>query len=172
MSKRKVVAPEMAEPKPTAWLAVGWNPPEHTGALLLDIRPSEGVVTGDIRALDFPGETFAGVELHHVLEHLERDEAPGALAELWRVLAPGGALEISVPDLVRCARTLLSGAVQIIINIYSPDGEPAMRHRWGYTPATLRAALEAAAFVDIREVVDHRDTNSVRMHCRKPGGAA
>lgn len=44
----------------------------------------------------------------HVLEHLDRDAVPGFLAEVRRVLRPGGIHRIVVPDLETQARTYLS----------------------------------------------------------------
>jgi SAM-dependent methyltransferase len=49
----------------------------------------------DIRALDFPDETFDLVLCSHVLEHVQEDSR--AMAELHRVIRPGGILLVMVP---------------------------------------------------------------------------
>jgi SAM-dependent methyltransferase len=49
----------------------------------------------DITALQFPDESFDAVICHHVLEHIPDDRK--ALAELYRVMKPGGWGSISVP---------------------------------------------------------------------------
>jgi SAM-dependent methyltransferase len=53
------------------------------------------VVQGDALALPFPDATFDRVICSEVLEHLPSDEA--AMAELARVLRPGGTMAITVP---------------------------------------------------------------------------
>jgi SAM-dependent methyltransferase len=53
------------------------------------------VSVGDLAALDLPDAAFDGAVCAEVLEHLEDDRA--ALAELRRVLRPGGVLAVSVP---------------------------------------------------------------------------
>jgi predicted SAM-dependent methyltransferase len=90
--------------------------------------------------------------------------------ELYRVLIPGGTLEVAVPNLVKCAQALLSGSLEILNNIYSPNAEPAQQHRWGYTPKTLMALLGEHRFEFIQVVPpDPSDPNEVRMMAVKCG---
>jgi len=119
-------------------------------------------VTGDIRALPFAEGSFSGVECHHVLEHLERDDAPVALREMHRVLRKGGTLDIAVPDMARCAQTLLAGNLDILLNIYSPHEHPAQRHRWGYVTWSLKVALQGVGFIDVR-LAEPTDAHELRM---------
>jgi SAM-dependent methyltransferase len=74
------------------------------------------------RGIPFPDGTFDVVYHSHVLEHLERDEAPGFLRECRRVLKPGGVLRVVVPDLEQLARRYV-GVVE-----RSPDGASAAEH--------------------------------------------
>jgi SAM-dependent methyltransferase len=60
---------------------------------------SERVATGSVTALPFPDATFERALCLDVLEHLAYEDQPRALAELHRVLAPGGELLVSVPNL-------------------------------------------------------------------------
>jgi predicted SAM-dependent methyltransferase len=129
-------------------LIIGPKPGEDTGdAVTLDVRPGIAQVTADVRGMPFPDAWFDEVLLSHVLEHLERDQAPLALAEIRRVLKPEGRLEIAVPDMKACARSLLAGNTEVLLNIYSPHEDSAQRHRWGYTPQTLARALMNAGFL-------------------------
>lgn len=79
----------------------------HGRLVVLDASPvsladcathgARALVRGDAVRLPFAGESFELVCLFDVLEHLADDEA--ALAEVRRVLRPGGTLLLSVPAL-------------------------------------------------------------------------
>jgi SAM-dependent methyltransferase len=60
---------------------------------------SDHVTRGSVTALPFPDGSFDRALCLDVLEHLSYDDQPKALAELHRVLAPGGELLVSVPNL-------------------------------------------------------------------------
>ena len=62
---------------------------------LSEERVATGVVQGDALALPFADATFDRVICSEVLEHLPADEA--AMAELARVLRPGGTMAVTVP---------------------------------------------------------------------------
>lgn len=59
-----------------------------------DLAPGRADFKLNIEALDLPDESFDIVIVNHVLEHV--DDAK-ALAELYRILAPGGILVATVP---------------------------------------------------------------------------
>jgi glycosyltransferase involved in cell wall biosynthesis/SAM-dependent methyltransferase len=58
-------------------------------------RVPAGLVSGDIHRLPFADESFDKILMSEVLEHLPDDRH--GLAELFRILRPGGVLAISVP---------------------------------------------------------------------------
>ena len=60
---------------------------------------SERVVEGSVTALPFPDGSFDRALCLDVLEHLTYEDQPRALAELHRVIRPGGELFVSVPNL-------------------------------------------------------------------------
>jgi lipoyl(octanoyl) transferase len=65
-----------------------------------DLEAGKGDLRLDIRALDLPDDAFDAIVCSHVLEHVDRDA--DALAELRRVVAPGGWVLLMVPqDLAR-----------------------------------------------------------------------
>lgn len=61
----------------------------------LDRRPPGGAVQADALALPFPDGCFDRIIASEVLEHIWADER--AIAELDRILAPGGKLAVTVP---------------------------------------------------------------------------
>jgi SAM-dependent methyltransferase len=60
---------------------------------------SDRVRRGSLTALPYGSAEFDRALCLDVLEHLPFDEQPRALAELFRVLTPGGRLLVSVPNL-------------------------------------------------------------------------
>lgn len=88
------------------------------------------VMTGDLQSLDLPDADFDAVVCAEVLEHLDDDAA--ALAELARVLRPGGLLVVTVPA-----------------NPFRYDWTDQWAgHRRRYTVDMLRSRLEDAGFPD------------------------
>jgi SAM-dependent methyltransferase len=127
---------------------------------------------GDIVAgLPVSTATAAGVYCSHVLEHLAREEVAQALAETWRILAPGGRFRLVVPDLAWRAAEYLAAertddphaADQFLrscllgISAWPHGIIERLRyhlslnaHRWMYDYAAMDALLTAAGFVAIR----------------------
>lgn len=54
------------------------------------------VVTGDMRQLPFPAETFDGIVTAYAIDHLRHEDVPKALSEAHRVLKPRGQLLLIV----------------------------------------------------------------------------
>jgi len=60
-----------------------------------DYAPTKGETQVDLQAIGFPDNSFDTVIVHNVLEHVPDDDK--AIAELARVLRPGGRAILSVP---------------------------------------------------------------------------
>ena len=74
----------------------------HSRLQIIGVDPnysSEHVKTGSLAALPFPDASFDRGLCLDVLEHLTFAEQGPALAELFRVVRPGGELLVSIPNL-------------------------------------------------------------------------
>ena len=104
---------------------------------------------GDIGGFDF-------VYSSHSLEHVYPHEVPVALAEMFRVLKPGGVVTIIVPNLdgVKPDETMLymspAGPVCGLDMFYGMSrlirDRPYMAHHSGFIPETLARAIESVGF--------------------------
>ena len=66
----------------------------------VDVGGGSGVVRHDLtQPFPLPSETVKLVYSEHFIEHIARDQALSLLKECRRVLAPGGVLRLSTPDL-------------------------------------------------------------------------
>ncbi len=91
-------------------------------------RGAAEVVAGDASATGLDGGSCDVVTLLDVLEHL--DDERGALSEVWRILAPGGRLVLTVPA---------------FMFLWSAHDE-ALHHRRRYRRRALGALLRDAGF--------------------------
>ncbi len=137
----------------------------------------------------FADGTFAALYSSHVLEHFDyRDELQDGLREWHRVLAPGGTLYLSVPDLAALAQLLLTGRLSIeqrfmVVRImFGGHVDAHDYHQMGFDLELLGHFLRAAGFVEIERVADlglFDDTSrmvyagvpiSLNVVARRPGG--
>ena len=82
------------------------DPALHVGAgpMRLEGWLNSDLISGEIhldvtRRLPFEDGTFAFAFGEHLIEHMPRDTGERMLAELLRVLRPGGVLRLTTPDL-------------------------------------------------------------------------
>jgi hypothetical protein len=81
------------------WKQGGWHVLDHK----LD-QNSEFGIAGDADKIDLPDESCDVVFCSHVFEHIPHVKLPLVIAEINRVLKPGGIFRILTPDLARVAR--------------------------------------------------------------------
>jgi SAM-dependent methyltransferase len=87
---------------PEHCLEVRLREPARRRYVTADLDPGKGTLQLDLERLELPDGAFDAILCSHVLEHVDDDRA--AMAELARVLAPGGWLAVLVPlDLTRTA---------------------------------------------------------------------
>lgn len=93
------------------------------------------VVAGYIEDAPFAPDSFDAITLNHVFEHVH--DPRGLLKSIKKLLAPGGAVMIDVPNFAGLEARIF-GERWIAID--------APRHLYQFTPRTLRAILEKNGF--------------------------
>jgi len=109
--------------------------------------------------LDIPLDMNSVEEIHciHLLEHLTRDKYPRAIAEMHRVLEPGGVLYVETPDFMSLVNNLASSfnngdTEQIHIwttSTYGKSERKGMSHHWGFYEGLMRRAFRHQGFKDV-----------------------
>jgi SAM-dependent methyltransferase len=122
---------------------------EYTGRLAIEgLDPnysSERVRNGSLTALPYADGAFERALCLDVLEHLSFEEQPKALAELHRVLRPGGELFVSIPNLAHLqsrVHFLLQGR---LIRTASLEKHPGDRPVDEYIEMASRAGFRLVA---------------------------
>jgi SAM-dependent methyltransferase len=108
---------------------------------------ADGVELADMRAA-----MFDQIRFHHVLEHIPIDRAPAAVRTLYRLLKPGGELDIEVPNVDAIARAYITGDLDLdglsqwFLGEQLPTHTIYDCHRSVWTERTIRGVLSASGF--------------------------
>jgi SAM-dependent methyltransferase len=128
------------------------------------------------RTLPFADASVAAVFSSHVFEHLFRDEIKRLVAEIRRVLIPGGVCRVVVPDLEKVIGLYDPESPERFLSaMFEADTRDAVKngHHWGFTGASLKklftdggfATAEVAAFREGQcpdiGVLDNRPEESI-----------
>lgn len=142
-------------------LHLGCGPLRAKGYCNVDITPYESVdVVDDISKLRrFPDGFAQSIYACHVLEHFSHAEVPVILSRWFRVLAPGGELRLSVPDIDRIVRIYVKnwehfqkdGHTPWIGLLYGGQIDRYDFHKTGFNFCWMQHLLRNAGFVGIRE---------------------
>lgn len=137
------------------------------GWLNVDLAPPPRVsYMNGARRWPFANETFHAVLCEHVIEHVPKTVGRHFIAEAFRTLKSGAKFRIVTPDLDFFANAVLHGAPEAdaylrFLEGFTKASEPMNwcdainlnfyehGHCYIYSPGELRAALEAAGFVDL-----------------------
>lgn len=129
----------------------------------LDIVAARGVnVQGTGCSLPFKDDSFEEVHCFHVLEHVTRDKYKPMLAEMHRVLRPGGRLYVETPDfrgtielLQRAFDHTDVGAIHIwTTSVYGKNERRGMQHHWGFYEGLLCHEFRELGFKDVNRIVE------------------
>jgi SAM-dependent methyltransferase len=124
-----------------------------------DFLPAVDIIDNVISLGKFESNFADQIYACHVLEHLDHNEVPRALARWFEVLRPGGELRISVPDIDRIVKIYsknwdhfqTSGNTPWIGLLYGGQLDPYDYHKTGFNFCWLSYLLEAAGFIAISE---------------------
>ena len=98
----------------------------------------------------FKPDTVDCIVLHHVLEHLPMERADLLLGQCLQLLKRHCSVLVFVPDMWELSAMWREGKLSddlYLANVYGAYmGDEADRHKWGYTPATLRGKVRSAGF--------------------------
>lgn len=142
------------------------------GWKILDAEQRDEVdFVGDIANLDaFGDECCEEIYCSHVLEHVSQAQIVGALGGLHRILAPGGRLYLSVPDLETLAWLFLNprydkaDRFQVMRRMFGSQRDEHDFHKIGLYFDLLATYLRDVGFSNISHVekFDLFDDNSGR----------
>lgn len=137
----------------------------RAGWEIFDARPAAHVDhVGDARDLGrFADGTFCEIYASHVLEHFDyAGVLEQVLAEWHRVLAPGGVLRLSVPDLDILAHLLLQRRAldvnqrfQVMRMLFGGHTHEYDYHQVGLNQDFMAAFLDRAGFTNLQRVPRH-----------------
>ena len=122
------------------WTAIDLLPEEI--AIWRTLDPHLDLRVADARALPFEDDAFDAIACVSVIEHVAGDGDAVAMAEMWRVLRPGGVLHLTTNVSARPGEVRTREPVYAVDDQPDPpaDGAGAFFER-RYTAATLRERL-------------------------------
>lgn len=144
------------------------------------------------KRLPFVDDLFAAVFLEHTIEHVSKAEARSVVAEVFRILRPGGWFRLVTPSLENLARMVVEPQAETSqrylawFRQYSVNPAATLAdavnlifyghgHRHIYSSDDLADVLRSAGFVDIRSmaagIYAHRIFRGVDGHGRVIGDA-
>lgn len=160
-------------PLPEMKLHIGGKE-RREGWTVLDIAPDAHVdMIGNCNDLSaLPDASCAEIYASHVLEHLGYDgELQATLRGFYRVMAPGGRLRVSVPDMETLCRLFLMPNMnfqhryQVMRTLFGGRTNVHDVHQAGLFYEFLGAMIHAAGFRDIQrmgEFGEFKDASSLK----------
>jgi SAM-dependent methyltransferase len=149
-------------------LNLGCGDKHLPGYINVDVASSRAGVRPDVQCdlrelKPFAADSADELLAVHVVEHFWRWEIVDVLREWLRTLKPGGQMIVECPNLLEACRAFLEDPVggarpgregQRTMWVFYGDPawrDPLMCHRWNYTPESLKAIMEEAGLVRVRQ---------------------
>lgn len=141
-------------------LHLACGPVVRNGWINVDIEAHEGAFRWDLRRpLPFDPFSIDLVYAEHFIEHITLDEAEALMRECLRILAPGGVVRLSTPDLAflieeyrehRLTEWANMGWLPQSASRMVNEGMRMWGHQFLYDEPELHAMLHRAGFATVR----------------------
>ncbi len=147
----------------------GGETPLYPNYSQVDLRKLPKVkFVNDARLLPFASNSISNICSSYMLQCLTLEEAGRALREWFRVLKPGGKLEIHVPDLDKIMRMFISTQdEELLKEIYGHQVHELDYYHYGWTFQTLDILLSKINFVRVTLLKPLKD-NALSLKAFKP----
>lgn len=158
-------------------LELGCGERPTPGYLHNDLNPFDGVeLVGPAWEVQLPDESCEQVIALGVIEHLTYDQAHDTLANVRRMLQPGGMFLFDAPDLVAWCKYVADyhngiaipwGITHVYATLYGWQRWPGDEHKSGWDDELVEEALAKAGFRSAEYGVDlflSRGLDRRRMH--------
>lgn len=137
-------------------LHLGCGPIDHPGFINIDgvSRPHVHHIQSVVDLSNFASGSVDFIYTSHVLEHFPHGFTSGVLKEWHRVIKPGGALCISVPDfdkIVDIYKAADGDMNAIVQPLFGGQDYPFNFHYTAFNARSLAEQLRAAGFASVRE---------------------
>lgn len=154
-------------------LNIGTGGHDLVGWVNLD-ETKPGDVLARVPPAPFRDECFDEILMSHVVEHMTLDEGRALIKECHRILKPGGAVTVIVPDAKIISLAYLAGQLdnETLNDLYVYSYCQESQHRWFHDRRTLNQLVADGGFVGLRRLNRFTDAHMMAPAWFQVGVAA